>query len=526
MSLLLHLKSLVATSFINVDGPCTQNISEHERSEGFTEVFGNTSAQSNSGDAKEVWRLEDYYVYRTRNANVHQALKDSPVVRVYQYRPSFSIQLVLRLTGTPHLVFNASNAYSESNGPLPTLVDLEKKAAVGSQDAQNRISGCINYLLQKQHMEHEHSDMNDYHKIHDLFELTNSQKAERSVLLSQYHELMIIQKCLLYGHNSTWDALYRKQCIKAHVHPHGEPNEMTSIGLHSNYRKTGFGVFSWFHIWAERIVAKQQIESDSIGRFLLDVDPTGVSDRNVNTQKAVALARQAYESLDWKIGQSANGTLLDSEDLSLIDILLFGHLAESLCNIHLVAILADYENLVLFFQNTYEKYFSKKYLRAKQSSAHWIKWNDNVNALNQFNRIPVNNVDQKIRENLLEGQQDAFKIMQSIALHCRDLKGLLDDAANMKKEEDALYGADSVPMSKKGRWLQTLRMGGDIDLKKVANEDDSDSKKHENDEFTQKKEAALNEALRKARQNDELWISATVCATLLSIALSLSVSSE
>ena len=329
-----------------------------------------------------------------------------------------------------------------------------------------------------------------------------------------------------YGHKITWEELYKKQCMKAHCYPYGNPDEMAVVGLDSIYNKLGYGLFSGFQIWAERVVVQQEIESESLGRLLLDED-SRINDKDVNVTKAVALAKQAYQSLNWKLGQSAKGNLLDTEDLSVVDILLFDHLAEALCNVHLVTILGDYDHLVAFFQKNYEKYFSKRYLQTHgQSNARWIKWNDNVNALNQFNRIPVNDVERKIRDKLSdEGYQSAFKIMQSMALHCRDLKELLKDAAHLRKEEDKLYGVDSVPKSKKGKWIQMLLMGGDLDPSKLNKSYRKDEKKNE-DNVINKNEELLKKALREARQNDELWISATIFATVLSLALSLSVGEE
>ena len=466
------------------------------------------------------------YISRTRNANVHDAIEKIPDIRINQYRPSFSIQLLLRMTRTPHLVFNSSNAFSESEGPLPTLTDLKQKAAVGSKLSENRLSGCLNYLLYQRQNKIEDYGSSSFGKIFDLYELTDGQRAERTYLMSQYLELSLIQKCLKYGHRTTWEELYKKQSMKAHCYPYGNPDEMTVVGLDSN-NTSGYEIFSGFPIWAERVLVQQEIESESLGRLLLCAN-SSINDKDVNVTKAVTVAKQAYQSLNWKLGQSAKGNLLDTEDLSVVDFLLFDHLAEALCNVHLVTILGDYDYLVAFFQNNYEKYFSKRYLQTHgQPNAHWIKWNDNVNALNQFNRIPVNDVERKIRDKLSdEGYQSAFKIMQSMALHCRDLKVLLKDAAQLRREEDKLYGVDSVPQSKKGKWIQMLLMGGDLDPSKLKKSERKDEKKNNEDNVTQKNEELLKKALREARQNDELWISATICATVLSLALSLSVGEE
>lgn len=467
---------------------------------------------------------ENLCANRTRNANVHPAIKNTPAIRIHQHRPSFSIQLLLRLTGTPHLVFNSPSAFDESNGPLPTVTDLECKATAGSTLCPNRISGCLNYLLCRQRSSSEDFKFQSADDIIDLVQLSKQQKVDRTTLISQCHELSLIQKSLKYGHKSTWEGLYKKQSMTARLYPNGNPNEMETIGLKYPHIKLGLGIFTWFHIWAESIIARKEIASDSLGRLLLDTDSGSIGDEEVDITKAVALSRQAYNTLNWKLGQSATGNLLETEKLSLVDILLFDHLAEALCNVHLVTVIADYDRLVEFFQTTYEKYFGKQYLQTKsQSQSQWIKWNDNVNALNQFNRIPFNDVEKKIRDNLQnEGYQDAFKIMQSMALHCRDLKGLLADAAQLRKQEEKIYGEDSVPKSIKGRWLQILRLGGEMNVNQLKTGERSSTEKNKDDGIANKNNELLKEALRKAKQNDELWISATLCAAILSLVMSLS----
>ena len=172
-----------------------------------------------------------------------------PSIRIDQYRPSFSIQLFLRLTSTPHLIFNSSNSYTESNGPLPVLIDLDNKASIGTKTAStsnySRNSGIFSYLLEKRN--NKGSDFT-YSDDDDIITLSLQQKVERKSTMSQYHELTMILKCLRYGHDNTWDDLYRKQSIKAHLYPNGDPDEITAIGAESYYEKRGWSFLTWFQI--------------------------------------------------------------------------------------------------------------------------------------------------------------------------------------------------------------------------------------------------------------------------------------
>ncbi len=420
-------------------------------------------------------------------------------------------------------------------------------------------NGIFSYLLQKRNTEAYDNDNDNDNENDDITStpLSFPQKVQRKSFMSEYRELTMILKCLRYGHDNTWDDLYRKQSIRAHLYPNGDPDEIIAIGFgigaaEKFYEKRGWSFLTWFQIWAERIVAKRDIQSDSLGKtFFTDdsgsVSGGGLGGKQIDLKKAVSMAGDVYGSLDYKLSESTKGNLLDTENLSFVDVLLFGHLAEALCDIHLVPILIEYEHLISFFQSTYEKYFGKEYQVQVNNNYNynnsgdsdetlsWIKWNDRMNALNQFNRIPMNDVGRKIRATIDSnsgggggGYQDAIKIMQSVALHCHDLREVLADAALLRRQEDELYGADTVPKSLVGKWLQKVRMGADLDTKGEKKENDNNNNKNDEadqDDITKKNEALMKKALREAKRNDELWISATICATIIGLLASANSSS-
>lgn len=469
-------------------------------------------------------------------------MKKSPPIRIYQYRPSFSIQLLLRLSSTPHLVFNSSTSCTESHGQLPTLVDLEQNVSVGIQTPtthliHSRLDGIMTYLIESKKKQRNGNrvdgSVSSFENDQDEFEdfdddivslLSNGQKAHRKSMMSQFHELGVIIKCLRYEHDTAWDELYKGQCIKAHIYPNGEPDEMRAIGAEANYEKRGWSFLTWFQVWAERVVARKEVEFDSIGKLLIR-DKDGIGGKEVNLKKSVAMAGEVYSSLDWKIGQSTNGNLLDTEEISLVDVLLFGHLAEALCDIHLVVALIDFKHLIAFFQKTFEKYFGKEYqvtIAGVGGDTSWIKWNDRVNALNQFNRMPMNDVERRIMETL-DGGGYAINMMQSVALHCHDLREVLADAALLRKQEDELYGVDNVPKSMVGAWLHKLRMGGELEADGLKDEDEDETKEKDPtdpDDMTKKNEQLMKNVLREAKRNDELWISATAAAAIIGLVAS------
>ena len=101
-------------------------------------------------------------------------------------------------------------------------------------------------------------------------------------------------------------------------------------------------------------------------------------------------------------------------------------------------------------------------------------------------------------------------------MFCHDLHEVLADVALLRRQEDEIYGADNVPKSIVGKWLHNLRMGADLDTKLVeGGKDDTDEA--DKDDATKKNEQHMKKVLRQSKRNDELWISATICATVIGL---------
>jgi hypothetical protein len=341
----------------------------------------------------------------------------------------------------------------------------------------------------------------------------------------------------------------------------------------STSKKSGDGNTSWWtfgngfarlQAWAERSVYLNQIILDS-----------SLSMNNVNDpiERVKSLAREGYKALDCKLKQGGGSLINGTANLTLVDIQLFGHLAEALCDVHLVTVVADYEHLIAFYQRTYETYFGRGYFD-KCVSDHcekffssgnvpdkdqliirekyqWIKDNDLVNASNQFNRVPWKDecgsmgwrvkVSKKTGGSSVNGEFiDAIKIMQEVALHCRDFKEVLLDMKLQKDQEEMLVAKDSVGKSA-GSLFHTWRMGGDIfkvkgksmssssglgnkDHPRDSSNDDNDDEEEDVDEFTRRSRQQMKKMMRQAKKNDEMWISAVVGATVIGLLASMSVS--
>lgn len=440
--------STIATSLNNWDSKRCQTPSQHIRKEGWTETFGNKDEES---ERNSHWQHEE-------------SEKDSDIsLRLYQFRPSFQEQLVLRITKTPHLVFNSSYACTETTGALPYLLDLNSKAMIGKRNPGdiNGASSIVSYLM-KSKVWHEKLDREQENNSH-LFTCMIESK------------LNVYVRLLRYGDSVLWNDVYREQSISANLQPNAEAKGPLRF----------FNPISSFQAWSERVVCLQKLCFSNDHLF---------TETEVNVDAVLKEAKKCYQTLDNAI-ESGRGYLLGTGHLTLVDTALFQHLTESMGDIHLVRILAEYKHLISFFQTTYETYFGKSFLANKA----WVSNNNNVNNANQFNRIPM---DHKIGKTskFSDEYKAAIQIMQSIAIHCFDLKEVLTNTSIEREREDKEMRSES----KAGEVLKRVRMGGELHEMK----DDS-----ENGENKMKEE--MKNRLMKLKRQDELWISSVVGVTVL-----------
>lgn len=530
------LKSILAESLTNVSSTNPNTPSRHVKKEGWTEVFGIPESSTS-----------------TSNANAANN------VQIIQYRTDWASQLILRMRHIPHTVMNTPYLSNHTTGAYPQYRNLSEQTIIGS-------TGILPHFVEK------YLDMGSSRSDTDTFDI--------QCVSSVVQELNLILKALRYGDNDAWENIYRHQCIQASLHHQNNRAEASSANARNG---TGTGTYtenssSSFHVhphasfqaWAERSV---NLKESRVGAgnylrhkhaFLWDK-----STKDLNKDVAIKMATVRYKTLDAKMMTmrrklKSNGDAASdgagagyAGTLTSADVLLFAHLAEALCDLNLVSVLAECNNLIAFFQNVYEKYFGKGYAPAYQNEkksenenensidVSWIKTNNTQNALNQFNRLPLNEfqVIQKISKVTGEGgsgYQDAIKIMQSVAMHCRDLQEVLADVALQKKKQDVIFASESNPQKKKVGWMfHILRMGGELDMKKKKNiggkdrdgNEDGDNEGDEEEEEDANADARTKEYNRRMRQfireqkkNDELWISGAVCLAMIGLVASVNLS--
>jgi len=457
------LQSIIAETLTNYSQTNKNTPSHHVRKEGWSEVWGGSSETT-----KDHKNKEDKELF----SKSHQLL---------QYRIGWSVQLMLRQCNIPHLVVNSPYLSNQSTGSFPQYRNLNERVMVGNED-------ILPYLATKYNIDHH---------------LSPSQKSDMICLVSLINDLNEIQKVLRYGDADAWNAIYRKQCIKA--------STLHQIEHPSEDRLKCINGFAWFQAWAERTINLKCLKMGFRSRYYFEGSDA------LDVDKVLQLSKSAYQALDRRLADSQTNskpTLLSTEALSSVDMLLFEHLAHAMCDVHLVTVLDGQKHLIRFFQDIYHQYFKDYTSTTNDLSCDWVKMNNITNALNQFNCVPLN--DCMLTNSVRKGDvQDVIAIMQRIAVHCHDLQEILADMAIQKKKDDKMY-ASETGISKAGSMFHKVCMLGELSVE--ANDDgNEDTDEEDGDDIMKKNRRQMKKMMKDAKKNDELWISGVLIAAVIGL---------
>lgn len=341
-----------------------------------------------------------------------------------QHRPAWLEQLVMRIAGVKHIVVNSCYAATEATGPLPYLQNSQ--ILVGQ-------AGILDYLKQQGNCLDQ-----------SLTPLRTSTSRAYTALISRLEPVLLSLRFA----SDAWEQVYRRQYIQA----------SGAAGR--------FPLASWFQAWSVRNVAlKQLIKVYSV-------------------EESMAIAREVYQSLETQL--DGHDTLLHTTSLTTVDAILWAHLADALCNVHLVMLLADFPILCKYFSRIYDTYFRL------DTDAEWKVWNQQQNLLSPFQQLPV-----EVREEQ-STFHNALELMQSFSVHTHDLPEVLSVAQKKRASQDKLLPA------KRESTLYRWRMGGSVFPKKMASREEP--------------ETPQQQELRKAhKHNDELWLSAVIGVTAMAL---------
>jgi len=482
--------SWFATGIYNLDSQRFQKASLDKRVEGWTETWGNrgenevldeeTTSDADATKAKSDIRAEiDDQSISILLSTSHSQL---PIV-LTQYRPAWFEQMVLRVAGIPHIVVNSKHISNEACGQLPYLSDClpsKPPILVGRYHPSNLETNTTinsNTIL---------AYLQDYRDVDLDGQAPLTSDHQRG--LSRCFQYMInseLSKILLLlrfeGLDSSWEQIYRKQYIEASsIIPNKE--RLQSYTYESNWLMQLRGRFQ---ASMERAVERKRL----LG--------FGVEENSI--KKLLQRANEAYTAIDHQLQQNesnkntTNIYLLGTNRPALVDVTLWAHLAESLCDVHLVVVLASYPRLVKYFQDMYRIYFSTC---DDGTGCDWKYWNEQQNMNNAFQKVPTLGKS-KISES--SAFKDVIGLMQKLTLQNHDLVKVLG-AVRAKRNEEPVPKAGELKSSVLYRWS----MGSEL-----LREKKSPIEKEQN--------PIRQKLMRDQIRNDQMWISGIVGASAVAI---------
>lgn len=452
--------AVAASGIFNFQSSRFNGAPRDKRTEGWTEAWG-----SQEKDIKESsnWTLDDEAI-GDQLATPHPQL---PIV-IAQFRPAWLEQLVLRMAKMPHIVTNLNHATNEATGPLPYLTDRSDTSKppilVGRHHPSNiapMSSVGKNSIL-------------DYLGAHQKLDLDSSLHTDHQRSISKCFlnlielELQPLLVFLRYEDFAAWEHVYRPQYLSA-----TSPNSSHWMAQ----------LFGRFQASFERLNARGHMVEFR---------------RSMTIDRAVQRSREAYQALELQlskygqVGAEKMTFLLGNERPSFVDAVLWAHLAEALCDIHLVVVLADFPLLVQYFQKVYDVYFQSDTKEA------WDQWNQSQNRCNAFQKLPIHD-DKKLS---VSGIKDAVDLMQRLSLRHHDLQEVLN-TTKARRSSEPWPTSPSPTESLLYRW----RMGEDL------TETNPKEKGPEEENPMRKK------IMRDQIRNDQVWISGVAGASAIVILL-------
>jgi hypothetical protein len=439
------MQSFVATGVSNLDSSRFRNAPLDTRKEGWTEAWGDPKKAEDPD-----WKLDDESVAKLLSTP-HPQL---PITLV-QYRPAWLEQLALRMAKIPHIVLNAEYVTNEATGPLPYMKDIQpskQPVLVGREHPSSIHSNnapCQNSII-------DHLRSNRGVDLDSHLSQENKALSKCFTTLIQ-SELRMILLFLRYEDLDAWEQVYRGQCLQA---------------THS--RKWLAQMGGRFQAWSERAVGRRHL---------------GDAARTLSIPKAEVRAKEAYETFETQLSKHDAPFLLGGSQPSLVDALLWDHLADALCDVHLVTVLSESPKLVTYFSNIHTVYF------ASSNQDEWNQWNRRQNLGNAFQQLPM---EEKTRASKAHFK-DAIELMQSLSVHKHELQEVLT-VAKQKREAEPWPTTESPTKANFYRW----RMG------------DTFSAPEEEDPAAQDN-PQRQKLVQERSLNDQRWLSGVVGVSALAV---------
>ena len=387
-------------------------------------------------------------------------------------------------------------------------------------------------------------------------------------------KLNYILLALRYGNDPAWEMIYKSQYAQASLDPNAQ-----RLSSRSDKTRSGFFSFwTWYQTYSERALALHNLlpsscsmhpsthnglslelfsyndhrysnkgteddESDAeqedglhqhhpFSRHFPSYAGVGGGDTGkVNVYRAMEFATAYYTTLETKLASSSSPYFFGTDNPSYIDAILFAHLAEAVCDVHLILVLAKHTRLVQYFQKLYDMYFSSDYTKTFESShggsTDWIRKNNIANARNAFNKIPESVPSETtLSPEQIAGMSNAIQLMQQLAVHCHQLDEALKDAAKSRTEtgEQATLNNSHRPIgSTLYKWCAGFWEGNatknDISEDEGNMEAGNDETK---EDMKSKWKAQMERMERDKRSSDETWVVGVIVAIFATVMISAS----
>jgi len=489
--------SWIATGIYNLDSQRFQKASLDTRSEGWTETW--SSERNGTPNDEETTTSEKKFTVKNEREMeidddfISQLLStphpQSEIV-LTQHRPAWFEQMLMRVAGISHIVLNSTHISNEATGQLPFLRDCipsKPPVLVGRnhpsniKKSDNIMNNSILMYLQK----YRNVDLDEQAGLSTDQQLGSSKCFQYMINL----ELSKILLHLRFEDSDAWDQSYRGQYVEA-----------SNIQGNKKCRPGSVKNFNFFIELRGRFQAL--MERNVERKRLLGY---GRSGENKSISQLVERANEAYFAIDRQLQciikeqdetNSNRKYLLGTNRPALVDVSLFAHLADALCDVHLVVLLASYPRLVNYFQGMYHAYFSSS--EGLDAECSWKVWNEQQNQRNAFQKIPTLS---KLSIAQCIMIKDTVDLMQKSSLQKQNLQEVLDAVKATRAKE-----CQPKPRKLKSFLLYRWCMGETYEKKSTLAEESQDN-------------PLRKKLLRDQARNDQMWISGIFSVSAIAVIL-------
>jgi hypothetical protein len=487
--------SWVAAGIYNLDSQRFRKASLDTRSEGWTETWGN----KRYGTTNEETNTSSEENGHERNLEIDEEalsqLLSSPYPQVEivltQHRPAWFEQMLFRVAGIPHIVLNSNHISNEATGQLPYLRDCapsKPPVLVGRNHPSNikKSDNIIDNSILSYLQSYRNVDLDRQAGI----------TTDKQLVLSRCFQYMIhleLSKILLHlrvEDPDAWEQVYLEQYV-ASSNIECEESSGTVSWVNTNLFAKLRGRF--------QALMEQNVERKRLMGCSQNGDKKSI-------HQLLERANEAYYAIDRQLlciikeqneTKPHNNYLLGTDRPALVDVLLWAHLAEALCDVHLVVLLASYPRLIKYFQDMYQSYFSSFEGEPNVTRA-WKEWNEKQNFSNAFQKIPTLSKRNQTQCSMFK---DAVDLMQKSSLQKENLQEVLDTVKVLRVEErrQKPRELESFPLY---RWS----MGETSEREPTVAEKEQDN-------------PLRRKLLRDQVRNDQMWISGIFCISAVAVIL-------